>query len=351
MIRSISAMLFKHLMLMVFVIFCCIRDARAERWPVIGIGGGYTHISGYYEEKLTGGGSALLIIQPYVWKYLLISFENDFSFYPLSGVNETFLFSYSFSLGPYIYYSISKHFSIFAGTLFKTSVFYIDALEINRQSTSLKIGMSLNAGIQMPIKKGFSIRLGYLFSENDLSRKLFMTHTINLACMYAFSGKPRRGVETRDDYNILKDSYSQADESYNQGDFELALEKYNKVKNIDSSYGDVRQRIEEIEKAIKLYNDAMDKMYSGDDYTALSMLRNINPKLKKAQIAIQNLEKKLVQEIPLLEKQAEIKYNEKNYKDAINIYKKILIIDPDNSQALLYLPRAQKRQETYNKLK
>ena len=328
------------------------QNVRAsERYPLIGLRGGYTHISGYYGERLSGGPSVGLYIHPYRWRFIVLEFDNDFSYFPIKGTDDSYVFTYSLAVGPGFSFDLAKHIAVYAGTLLKSSVFYAKGRETGRESVSFKVGFCLSGGVAFPLKDGFGLRLGYVFSENDLSRKLFMTHTALAGCYYAFKGKGRKVITTEDDYKRVKDFYTKAEKALNSGDYEDALTLYKKVQYYDKDYGDTRKRITHIESAVKMYNEAIRLKKQGDRFAALKILRGLDPGMNKAQQAIDILKKEMNASVKSMVTKGIKHYNAQDYKEAVEVLEKVLLIDPEHRRARLYRDRAVKSYKTLKKLR
>ncbi|HSA15231.1 MAG TPA: tetratricopeptide repeat protein [Spirochaetota bacterium] len=321
----------------------------AERNPRIGIRGGYTHLSGYYERKLNGGPTLGVYVIPLVWKYLMIECDSDFSYYPIRGAESSALISYSLGIGPHFYYSIDGRAALYAGTLLRGSVFHVEARETGANAASVKIGFSLSAGVLIPLPRGVELRIGYVFTENDLTRKLFMAHSAYLGVAYGFSSS--RGVDSEaGDARETRDKYAMGVNFYNRGDFEKARSYFTKVVELDPDYPEARDRLDSVQAACDDFARAMELKKSGDYLRALKILRAIDPKMRAAADEREKIAGSLKARVPAMQEQGMSEYSRNDFGAAVDTFEKILLVDPENATAKLYLSRARKRHDAYRKL-
>jgi hypothetical protein len=73
--------------------------------------------------------------------------------------------------------------------------------------------------------------------------------------------------------------------------------------------------------------------------------------MREAEVELARVRGLLRRDIPTLENAGIACYEKKQYRDCINLMKKILLIDPDNRKAKLYLPRAERRHRAIETLK
>ena len=93
-----------------------------------------------------------------------------------------------------------------------------------------------------------------------------------------------------------------------------------------------------LEKSINEYNLALDKFENSDYLNAIIILKDIDPKMKEAAKTLQDLRQKLAPEIPELERLSINAYNDNDFELCITLLNRLLLIDPDNETARLYLP-------------
>ncbi|HOO72795.1 MAG TPA: tetratricopeptide repeat protein [Spirochaetota bacterium] len=323
----------------------------AERNPRLGARIGYSHITGYYENKLRGGASAGVYIIPYIWKYLMVECDSGFAYYPLKGSSSSSLMAYSLGVGPFFYYPAHERVSVYLGTLVKGMLFHVKAAETGKEDVSLKFGFSLSAGLMFSVAKGIELRLGYVFSENDLTRNLFMSHDVFAGAAYAFSPSGARQLQKPESESPAVELYKQAMGRYNAGDLDRALPLFRRVLELEPDYPGVGDSVTAIETAKARYDRAMEYKKNGDLLQALKLLREIEPPMSSARAEQEKIAGELSGQVLLLEQKGIEQYNNKNYREAVETFQNILIIDPENTKARLYLPRARKRHEAYQKLK
>ncbi|HOW83605.1 MAG TPA: tetratricopeptide repeat protein, partial [Spirochaetota bacterium] len=160
-----------------------------------------------------------------------------------------------------------------------------------------------------------------------------------------------RGVDSEaGDARETRDKYAMGVNFYNRGDFEKARSYFTKVVELDPDYPEARDRLDSVQAACDDFARAMELKKSGDYLRALKILRAIDPKMRAAADEREKIAGSLKARVPAMQEQGMSEYSRNDFGAAVDTFEKILLVDPENATAKLYLSRARKRHDAYRKL-
>ena len=144
---------------------------------------------------------------------------------------------------------------------------------------------------------------------------------------------------------------------FNQGLAEFKKKNFNEAKallfelnTLDKSYPGLDYYIKRIEE-IELSQVTADALISQQNYLkAIPQLEGCSAYIKDCEIKLLIQRKALKVQVPNWETEGIKLYDEKKYKECIEIMERILLVDPENNNANIYLPRAVKRQKAIDSL-
>jgi len=323
-----------------------------------GVKGGYSQIVGHYDNEFNDSFTAGVYTFPVIFKYFMGEFDLNFSMFPLSNNSESALYSLSFSLGPLGYYSILPYFQIYAGIAGQGNYLYLKADKSDKDERTFKPGFIAKGGFFFPLISGFRLRTGIEYNINPLSGKSFENVKLIAGASYNFSftGPSDRPViiqVVREDPKIKK-----ADEIYKKGINSLGKKNYLNAKKLFEDVIDIIPEHEgalyylsKIKNAEGHYKKALKHSNNKEYYKTIDHLVKSSDYIKEASKQLNNIRKRLKKKNRLLEKNALEFYRKKNYKRCITVTKTILLVDPKNKFAQLYLNRAKKRYRAIEKFK
>jgi len=326
--------------------------ARVEsspiRYPIIGIHGGYNYIGGYFKENLTDGVALGLFCVPWMWSFMMIDTDLTWSSINVESSPDSYFMSLAFTAGPLFRYSPVERLDLFGGIIVRGSYLYFHGENSGTTAQAFKVGFGVAAGFFMNIYKGIDLRFTYRFTENDLSTRAFMSHELLAGVSYAFSVKGPAVSDPQLFYGKVKARYARARELYMEGRFSDALKSFKKVRELDREHKEALEYINLITVSLDFYEKAVKLKDKGDLLGAITMLKQTDARMEMAQRELASLRKKLQGRIKKLEAEMIKLYNGKKYLATIRQGEKILLIDPKNRKAGLYIQRARRR---YNALR
>ena len=323
-------------------------ESSPVRYPIIGLHGGYNYVGGYFEENLTDGFNLGLFCVPWMWNFLMIDTDLTWSYISVQSSPDSYLMSLALTAGPLFRYSPVKRLDLFGGIIMRGSYLYFHGENSGVTAEAFKVGFGVAAGFFLNIYNGIDLRFTYRFTENDLSSRTFMSHELLAGVSYAFSVKGPAVSDPQLFYEKVKARYARARELYLEGRFADALAAFKKVRELDSEHREALEYINRIAASLDFYEKAVTLKDKGDLFGAITMLQQTDARMEKAQNELASLRKKLKGRIHKLEAEMIRLYNSKKYLASIRRGEKILLVDPKNKKAGLYIMRARRR---YNALR
>jgi len=123
-----------------------------------------------------------------------------------------------------------------------------------------------------------------------------------------------------------------------------------KLYSIDKNYSGLDYYIKKIEE-IEQNQRTADALIEQQNYLrAIPYLEGCSTYLKECELKLLAQRKNLKPDVPAWEADGIKLYDEKNYKGCIELMERILLVDPENQSANIYLPRAIKRQKAIESL-
>lgn len=346
--------------LAIFVIIPGIADSKEPIKSVpgdiiLGIGAGYSIIQGHYAGSLKDSyrvGGSLLYGNSIIVRYLMGELDITYARYPMKQSRSSFLESVSISAGPVAYYPAAPWLQPYIGASARGSYLHLYTDKTGRNVKSIKPGFMAKAGFFFPVGSGFRLRLGFDYTMEFLSGKALHGLTLTGGLAYNFNpvekavGMLPVGPEGSIDWYL-----SRADKALNAGDTEKAKDYLSKVISLDRNNAAAQEKIAAIRKAESDYARAVKLSGEKRYYEALPYLDEAGACLGAARVEEEKIRKLLSGEIGTLEKEGVRLYESGDYRGCVVVMKRLLLINPKNRTGLIYLPRAQKRQEALEKLR
>jgi tetratricopeptide (TPR) repeat protein len=218
-----------------------------------------------------------------------------------------------------------------------------------RDEKTLKPGISLSTGAMTYLGRGLGLCILADYRRTRLSEEKLSTLTLTAGLTY--------------NYNAFVNEQEQSSRAekkltmFNQGLAEFKKKNFNDAKSllhelygIDKNYPGLdyyMKRIEEIEQN----NTTADALIEQQNYLkAIPHLEGCSAYIKDCELKLLNQRKTLKANVPAWESEGIRLYDGKNYKGCIELMERILLVDPENQNANIYLPRAIKRQKAIESL-
>jgi tetratricopeptide (TPR) repeat protein len=277
--------------------------------------------------------------------------EFDFTYarYRLIESKNSYMYSLSIHLLPLVYYPFTTFFHIYAGVGAKGSYLFLYTNQYDKESKTFKPGLVAKAGFFFPIRWSLRFRIGVEYSFFQLSGKPFHGFDFHGGVSYNFNPSVRlSGPDRTDRINLY---YNRGVRDFEEGKFKSARENFVKVLTIDPGHRETLEKLDLLGKVVSDYERARSHVSAKRYYRAIPLLERAARYIKAAKEDLVKVRQRLVGEIPSLEKRGISLYERKDYKNCIGVMKRLLLIDPNNRVASIYLPRARKRYEALQKLK
>ena len=322
---------------------------------ILGIGAGYSSILGHYAGMLDGTyrvGATLTFGNSAVVKYLLGEVEAGYSRYPMKHESGSYLESVMISVGPVAYLPATTWLQLYTGASFRGTYLHLRTDKTGKNDRALKPGFEAKAGFFFPVGQGFRLRLGADYTLEYLSGKPLHGVTVGGGLAYNFNIAERTGCALSVDTPERVDWYLvRADRALADGKIDEAKKYYARILAIDRNNAAAQDKVAAIAKAEGDYSRAMKLSAEKKYFEALPLLGDAGAYLPQAREEEQGIRKILTGEIAPLEKEGIGLYESGDYRGCIAVMKRLLLVDPKNKTGLIYLPRAQKRQEAMERLR
>ena len=218
-----------------------------------------------------------------------------------------------------------------------------------RDEKTFKPGLSFNTGAMTYLGRGLGLCILADYRRTRISEEKLSTLTFTAGLTYNYNA-----------YINEQEQSSRAEKKltmFNQGLAEFKKKNFNDAKSllhelyrIDKNYPGLdyyMKRIEEIEQS----HTSADALIEQQNYLkAIPQLEGCSAYIKDCELKLLNQRKTLKVNVPAWETEGIKLYDAKNYKGCIELMERILLVDPENQNANIYLPRAIKRQKAIESL-
>lgn len=328
-------------------------ESTSKNDIIFGLKGGYSFALGYYDNIMNGSGYYGLNVIPYVTKWILIEMDVYYSQYTVKSLNEAAIHSVSMSIGPSFYYSLVPLLEIYVGVAIKGNYLYLKADDDRFSEETYKPGFVLKTGFFIPIKWGIRARIGFEYSYNELSKREF--HAINffggISFNYYAYERTRKTKKFITNAKEIGNNYNKGLENLKNGKLQKAKECFEKVLTYDGGHKNSQKYLMIIEKTEKNYIKARKLIRNEEYFESIPYLEEAAIYMFEAKAELKVVRKKLSIQIKELEKLGVALYEDKKYSQCIKIFEKLLLIDPGNKIANIYLSKARTRYEALQKLR
>lgn len=321
----------------------------------IGLFGGYSNILGYYSDKLDASvGYGIYITFP-LNRYIMADTRITLSSHEFTSSNDSFLYSYEMTLAPLFYYDVHKNFRLFGGAGLDLRYLRVNAVLTGQEENTYKPGFVLTAGSYIKLSHRLSLRLDTVYSQVWLSGESLLNNSFNIGVSYTLAaGEP--GEYREEARKEMRSSLDRARENYLKGMEELENRNAGKAKEyfqvaltLNPELNEASVKLEEIKEAESAYEEAVKLLARDRYYTAIPYLIHGSAYMENAKVKLEKTRKMLKGRIDELERIGIQAFNKRNYETCISIMQKILLIDPENQVARVYLSRARKHLRTMEK--
>ncbi len=319
-----------------------------------GISGGSLMELGSFKDEINPGFN--LVFNSY-WpitfldENLFFVFNSGWDNYTLSNSKNSYLMSVYIEGGMAYRLFINKYFQPFAGLLIHGAYMYVDAEHIEEKGDTYKPGVGIEAGIFSEIFYGFGIKLSVKQKFLPLSDKLYSPFSIEAGATFRYAGfseaLSERGKSRK---TSLEEMAYNAAAELDEGNLQKAekiVARILKKKPEHPAAGSLNRKIE----SIKLNFEEGKKLYGRKKYLdSLPYLDQTALYYKESAKIVTEIRNRFNNKIPAWERNGVRAYEKQEYDTCITIMRRILLIQPGNSIAKIYLPRAIKRKKALENL-
>ncbi len=248
-----------------------------------------------------------------------------------------------------LFFSLFPYIDLLAGVDLHGIYSNLNTVNTQRDEKTFKPGISLNTGAMTYLGRGLGLCILADYRRTTLSQEKLSTLTLTAGLTYNYNA-----------YINEQEQSSRAEKKltiFNQGLAEFKKKNFNDAKallhelyKMDKIYPGLdyyMKRIEEIEQN----QTSADSLIEQQNYLkAIPHLEGCSAYIKDCELKLLNQRKTLKVNVPSWEADGIKLYDSKNYKGCIELMEKILLVDPENQSANIYLPRAIKRQKAIESL-
>lgn len=334
------------------------KDVTPIRQIIVEVSGGYSVLNGYYEEKLQSSSSFTMKASLDMLSPFFIQGIFSYSSYSFSESSGSYVSRYSFYLGPVLKYGIYGPFLLTGGFYVTENIFNIKANHLYYTDRTYKTGIAASAGFGFSFTREIIAEAGVLVSQSQLSGEQFRDMTYYCGLGYSFNYYPpafkKKFQETRKvltELEKLEGLYNSGVLSYNEGDIDEADKYFKKVVDLKAEFRDTAEYIKTIGE-IKRDMKMADKL-TGEEkkIQAIPLLSKWEKQVPAAKKKLEKLRRGLAHEALNLEERGVQAFNNKEYRKSIRLLSRVLLIDPENNKARLYINRARRYLDTIKKFR
>ncbi len=316
------------------------------------LSGGPSSVSGYYDRYFKNGYSAgfntfyspsLLSGNTY-FKAGFAGFHHD-----MESSKNSMLRQLDFLAGAGFFYPVFSFIDLSAGIDLHGIYSSLNTKNTLRDERAFKPSISYNIGVIPYLGRGIGLFFLYDFRMMELSRKNYNASTFSIGLTYNYNSYVRE-VEMASSSEKKLTMFNQGLSEFKKKNFNEAKTLFFDLNAIDKNFPGLDYYIKRIEE-IELNRTTAETLISQQNYLkAIPQLEGCSAYIKDCEIKLLTHRKALKVNIPKWEADGIKLYDEKKFKECIEIMERILLVDPENKNANIYLPRAVKRQQAIESL-
>ncbi len=362
--RKSSDKAFMRLLFIALTVLAALLSLNARLWaadpagsPRFGVVAGYHQPFGYFDSYLSSGyGAGLIVLYPLSSFPLPVLAEMGLSFsrFEMDESPDSTLDIYSLRAGGRSQHRVHRFFQPYGGVYLRASAVSFSADRTGEEETVFKPGIAVAAGLCFELALGFNLDVGLEYNAMPLSGEAFQSAGLAAAVTFnygAFSRGPESSGEGSGSERSIREMLERARAALADKNTALAKAPLSRVLEIDAGNEEARDLKAKIDGAERSFGEARTLVESRKMVEAIPGLADAAHIMREAEAELARVRGLLRRDIPALESEGIACYEKKQYRDCINLMKKILLIDPDNRKAKLYLPRAERRHRAIETLK
>lgn len=313
---------------------------------------GPSYPTGFYSDYLESGyifGMSAFYNLPFLNGNTYLLGGYSYSSYSMQVNNKSTLSMNDFYAGGMFTYPVIPYILIDTGVALHGIYSMLETDHTGKSETAFKPGYSIFAGGMVYLGRGIGLFINGEYRLTDYSSEKFETVSFKGGLTYNF-GDYKTDIESRENADKKIALFDQGVNEFKRKNFYEAKQIFNELNRIDSRYPGLdyyMQRVEEIETS---YKSAEQYIAQKNALKAIPYLDSCSPYIKDCELKLLQQRKSLVPNVPAWEKEGIRLYDNREYKECIIIMERILLVDPENKNANIYLPRAVKRNKAIESL-
>jgi tetratricopeptide (TPR) repeat protein len=337
-------------------------QSETEKTPIrqiiVEASGGYSLLNGYYEQKLESSPAFVLKASTDIVSPFFIQGIFSYSAYSFKESSSSYISRYSFFLGPALRFGVYGPLFLTGGFYITESIFNLKASHLYYTDRTYKTGFAASAGLSCSFTREVIASAGILVAQSQLSGEPFRDINFSLGAGYSFNFYPpaykKKFHETRKaltELEKLEGLYNSGVLSYNEGDIDEAGKYFRKVVDLKAGFRDTAEyinTISEIKRDLKMADKFSGE---GKKIRAIPLLSKWEKQVPDAKKKLGNLRRELAGEALKLVARGIRAFDKKEYRKSIRLLSRVLLIDPENKKARLYLNRARRYLDTIEKFR
>ncbi len=313
--------------------------------------GGISIPTGYYNNYFNPGGEANFsaFYQHNIFSIpLYYKGGLSYSQYRLK-TNDSSLHQASLQAGAFTSYKLHPLIEPFFGADIMGVFSRLNTENTNKSENAYKPGISFNIGNMTYLNNGLGLFLIMEYKITEISGEIFSPLSIKAGLTFN-NNDSIRDMNKESETEIKFQLFQQAQHNFRNKNFDEAKKLFNQVYAMDNQYPGINYNLRRI-KEIEADKAEADNYIKQKSYIqAIPHLQFCAPYIKECETDLAKYRKELLANITTLERNGIRQYETGKYRDCINTMEKILLIDPGNRTAAVYLPRALKRQKAIEAL-
>ncbi len=313
--------------------------------------GGISIPTGYYNNYFNPGGEAdfSIFYQHNIFSIPLY-YKGGLSYSPYKlKTSDSNLHQINLHAGAFTSYKLHPLIEPFLGADIMGTFSRLNAKNTKGSENAYKPGVSFNIGNMAYLNNGLGLFLIMEYRITEISGEIFSPISIKAGLTFN-NNDLIRDSNKESETEIKFQLFQKAQHNFRNKNFTEAKKLFNQVYAMDNQYPGIDYNLKRI-KEIEADKTEADNYIKQKNYIqAIPHLQFCAPYIKDCETDLAKYRKELLTDITTLERNGIHQYESGKYRDCINTMEKILLIDPGNRTAAVYLPRALKRQKAIEAL-
>ena len=343
--------IFKHLPC-ILLLFVSISPAYTRQYQqdfTLAPYGIFSPVTGTYSSHLHhgfGGGIDVMSDLPWLNGNLSAGLDMTFLNWYLKESTESSLFS--FSTGGFLDYvfPVNPYFSPFGGVALKCSYLSLDAHRLEKKESTFRPSPGIRFGFYSSIYRGIGLRVMYEHNFTPLSERLFQSGNLSLGVTLnwkGFKSKQQQAMNINSEVD-LESLYARGQTRMDTGNLDEAEQIFRQILEKNPDYDPAIVSSAQITAIRSCHEQTRSLISRGQNLEAIQGLEDCSRYYPEDRADLERIRMQYSREIPVWEVTGVSAYDKMNYTQCITVMQKILLVDPGNKTAKIYLPRAQQRQ-------